>query len=91
MRVHPDCCSGRTCRPRDTGKDIWKHRFKDIRAFERHLARNGTLVLKFHLRISKDEQRKRFLARLDQPVQALEILHERRRRAQALGRLHGRL
>jgi polyphosphate kinase 2 (PPK2 family) len=50
-----------------TGKDIWKHRFKDIRAFEHHLVRNGTLVLKFHLRISKEEQRKRFLARLEEP------------------------
>ena len=45
----------------------WKHRFKEIRAFEQHLVRNGTIVLKFHLRISKDEQRKRFLARLDEP------------------------
>ena len=50
-----------------TKKNIWKHRFQDIRAFERHLTRNGTLVLKFHLRISKREQRKRFLARLDEP------------------------
>jgi polyphosphate kinase 2 (PPK2 family) len=53
--------------PVATGKDIWKHRFKEIRDFERHLTRNGTLVLKFHLRISKEEQRKRFLARLDEP------------------------
>ena len=48
--------------------NIWKHRFQDIRKFERHLTRNGTLVLKFHLRISKEEQRKRFLARLDTPA-----------------------
>jgi polyphosphate kinase 2 (PPK2 family) len=51
----------------ETGKNIWKNRFKDIRAFEHHLVRNGTLVLKFHLRISKEEQRKRFLARLTEP------------------------
>jgi len=51
-----------------TKKNIWKHRFQDIRTFEHHLTRNGTLVLKIHLRISKDEQRKRFLARLDEPA-----------------------
>jgi polyphosphate kinase 2 (PPK2 family) len=48
-----------------SGKNLWKHRYQDIRGFERHLTRNGTLVLKFHLRISKKEQRKRFLARLE--------------------------
>jgi polyphosphate kinase 2 (PPK2 family) len=47
---------------------ISKNRFQDIRKFERHLTRNGTLVLKFHLRISKEEQLKRFLARLDTPA-----------------------
>ena len=54
--------------PSATAKNIWKHRFQDIRGFERHLTRNGMLVLKFHLRISKEEQRKRFLARLDDPT-----------------------
>ena len=49
------------------GKDIWDERFKSIRDFERHLARNGTLVLKFFLHVSKEEQRQRFLARLDEP------------------------
>ena len=49
------------------GKDIWQQRFDDIRAFERHLARNGTLILKFFLNVSKDEQRKRFLDRIDEP------------------------
>ena len=53
--------------PNVTDGRIWEQRFKDIRGFERHLARNGTRVLKFHLRISKEEQRKRFLARLDEP------------------------
>jgi len=48
-------------------KDIWRERFKSIRNFERHIARNGTLVLKFFLHVSKEEQRKRFLARLDEP------------------------
>ena len=67
VRVHPEMLQRQNLPPSSTGKDIWKHRFKDIRAFERHLVRNGTLVLKFHLRISKEEQRKRFLARLDEP------------------------
>jgi PPK2 family polyphosphate:nucleotide phosphotransferase len=46
---------------------IWKDRFKDINAFERHLGRNGTVIRKFFLHISKDEQRRRFLERLDDP------------------------
>jgi PPK2 family polyphosphate:nucleotide phosphotransferase len=49
-------------------KAIWSERFKSIRAFERHLALNGTVVLKFHLRISQEEQRRRLLARLDEPA-----------------------
>src|ERR1700691_2337377 len=54
--------------PGAIGDKIWKHRFKDIRAFERRVARSGTVILKFHLRISKEEQRKRFLARLEEPA-----------------------
>ena len=50
------------------GKDIWDERFKSIREFERHLARNGVLVLKFFLHVSKEEQRQRFLARLEEPA-----------------------
>jgi PPK2 family polyphosphate:nucleotide phosphotransferase len=65
VRVHPKLLARQNLPP--TGKNIWKHRLQDIRGFERHLRRNGTLVLKFHLRISKKEQRKRFLARLDEP------------------------
>jgi PPK2 family polyphosphate:nucleotide phosphotransferase len=68
VRMHRDLLEGQRLPPELVGKDIWKHRFKDIRAFERHLSRNGTLILKFHLRISKEEQRKRFLARLEEPV-----------------------
>jgi len=48
-------------------KNIWKDRFQDTRAFERYLHRNGTIVLKFFLHVSKKEQQKRFLARLDLP------------------------
>lgn len=67
VRVHPDLLQRQNLPRNLVGKDIWEHRFKDIRAFERHLARSGTLVLKFHLRLSKGEQRKRFLARLEAP------------------------
>jgi PPK2 family polyphosphate:nucleotide phosphotransferase len=47
---------------------IWQERFKDMRSFERYLARNGTIVLKFFLHVSKEEQKKRFLERLDEPA-----------------------
>jgi PPK2 family polyphosphate:nucleotide phosphotransferase len=67
VRVHPDMLERQKLPPGAAGKNIWQQRFEDIRAFERHLVRNGTLVLKFHLRISREEQRKRFLARLDEP------------------------
>ena len=68
VRVHPALLEHQNLPPSVTGKNIWKHRFQDIRGFERHLTRNGTLVLKFHLRISKEEQRKRLLARLKDPL-----------------------
>jgi PPK2 family polyphosphate:nucleotide phosphotransferase len=68
VRVHRELLARQKLPPSVTKKNIWKHRFQDIRTFEHHLARNGTLVLKFHLRISKVEQRKRFLARLDEPA-----------------------
>ena len=68
VRVHPEMLDKQNLPPALTGKNIWQQRFKDIRGFEHHLAHNGTLVLKFHLRISKEEQRKRFLARLDEPA-----------------------
>jgi PPK2 family polyphosphate:nucleotide phosphotransferase len=67
VRVHPELLQRQMLPPGSTGPDIWKHRFRELRAFERHLVHNGTLVLKFHLRISKEEQRKRFLARIDEP------------------------
>jgi PPK2 family polyphosphate:nucleotide phosphotransferase len=83
VRVHPDLLKQQNLPPVATGKEIWKHRFKEIRAFERHLTRNGTLVLKFHLRISKEEQRTRFLARLDEPFKrwkfSMNDLAERKR------------
>jgi PPK2 family polyphosphate:nucleotide phosphotransferase len=49
-------------------KKIWKHRFEDVRAYERYLTRNGVIIRKFFLHVSKGEQRRRFLARLDNPA-----------------------
>jgi PPK2 family polyphosphate:nucleotide phosphotransferase len=66
-RVHPDILAKQRLPQGLAGKDIWKERFEDIRAFERYLARNGTLILKFMLHVSKEEQAKRFLERLDDP------------------------
>jgi PPK2 family polyphosphate:nucleotide phosphotransferase len=68
VRVHPDLLARQKLPATLTGKDIWKQRFKSIRGFERHLARNGTIVLKFFLHVSQEEQRKRLLARLDEPA-----------------------
>ena len=67
VRVHPEYLKGQRLPAAVNGKDIWHQRFDDIRAFEKHLARNGTLVLKFFLNVSRDEQRKRFLDRIDEP------------------------
>jgi PPK2 family polyphosphate:nucleotide phosphotransferase len=68
VRVHPELLEAQKLPASLKGKDIWQKRFEDIRAFEHHLARNGTLVLKFFLHVSKEEQRKRFLDRIDEPA-----------------------
>jgi PPK2 family polyphosphate:nucleotide phosphotransferase len=68
VRVHPEMLARQKLPRKLVGKDIWEQRFKDIRAFERHLARNGVAVLKFFLHISREEQRQRLLARLDEPA-----------------------
>ena len=67
VRVHKQLLAAEKLPPQLLTKKIWKHRFEDIRSFERYLARNGTLILKFFLHVSKDEQEKRFLERLDDP------------------------
>ncbi len=58
VRVHPQMLARQHLPPGETGKNLWRRRYKDICAFEHHLVRNGTLVLKFHLRISKEEQKR---------------------------------
>ena len=68
VRVHSEYLARQKLPEPCVTKDIWQKRFDDIRGFERHLARNGTRILKFFLNVSKDEQRKRFLDRIDQPA-----------------------
>jgi hypothetical protein len=79
VRVHPDLLAREAAAP---ATNLWRERFEDINAFERHLARNGTVILKFFLHISKKEQRKRLLARLDDPHKTWKFsvndIHERR-------------
>ena len=67
VRVHPEILAKEKIPPKLVTKNIWGERFEDISAFERYLARNGTIILKFFLNVSKEEQRERFLARLDEP------------------------
>ena len=67
VRVHPEFLAAQKLPEKLVTKHIWEERFQDIRSFERYLARNGTIVLKFFLHVSKDEQRKRFLERIELP------------------------
>lgn len=68
VRVHPEVLAKEKIPARLVTKNIWHERFEDITAIEKYLARNGTVILKFFLHVSKGEQRKRFLERLDQPA-----------------------
>ena len=67
VRVHPEFLSGQRLPKECVTKNIWEGRFQDIRSFERYLTRNGTVVRKFFLHVSRKEQQKRFLERLDNP------------------------
>ena len=67
VRVHPEFLTKQKLPPELITKDIWKERFQDIRAFERYLTRNGVIVRKFLLHLSKKEQRRRFLERIENP------------------------
>jgi PPK2 family polyphosphate:nucleotide phosphotransferase len=66
-RVHPEILTKEKIPPKLITKNIWRERFEDISAFERYLSRQGTVILKFFLNVSKQEQRERFLDRLEQP------------------------
>jgi PPK2 family polyphosphate:nucleotide phosphotransferase len=68
VKVHPRILAAQRIPDQQPGKKLWEARYDDINAFERHLVRNGTVILKFFLNVSKDEQRKRFLDRLEDPT-----------------------
>lgn len=68
VRVHREILGKQKIPRKLVTQNIWRERFEDISAMERYLARNGTIILKFFLNISREEQRERFLARLDEPA-----------------------
>jgi PPK2 family polyphosphate:nucleotide phosphotransferase len=67
LRVHPEWLAQQRLPSKPDDEAFWDERYEDLNAFERHLDRNGTRVVKFFLHVSKDEQKRRFLARLDNP------------------------
>src|SRR5215510_10642936 len=68
VRVHPEFLAKQKLPPKLVGKDIWEERFEDIRNFEKYLTRNGVIVRKFFLHVSKKEQKRRFLERIEDPL-----------------------
>jgi PPK2 family polyphosphate:nucleotide phosphotransferase len=68
VRVHPELLAKQKLPPALVTDRLWQERFENIREFERHLARSGTVILKFFLHVSKEEQRKRFLDRIEEPA-----------------------
>ena len=81
VRVHPELLKAEKIPPSLITKGLWKERFEDIRAFERYMRRNGIVIRKFFLNLSKKEQKRRFLARLDAPEKNWKFsaadIHER--------------
>jgi PPK2 family polyphosphate:nucleotide phosphotransferase len=67
VRVHPEFLAKQKLPPELITKNVWQERFEDIRNFEQYLARNGVVILKFFLHLSKKEQKRRFMERLDNP------------------------
>jgi PPK2 family polyphosphate:nucleotide phosphotransferase len=67
-RVHPAILANQKLPPRLVTKHVWDERLEDIAAYERYLARQGTVVLKFFLNVSREEQRRRFLSRIEEPA-----------------------
>src|SRR5436190_1467674 len=68
VRVHPEVLGRQKLPPALVTRRLWRDRYEDINAFERYLTRNGTLIRKFFLHVSREEQRRRFLAWLDEPA-----------------------
>jgi polyphosphate kinase 2 (PPK2 family) len=67
VRVHPELLVHQKLPQKFIDKDIWENRYKDIRNYEKYLARNGVAICKFFLHVSRGEQKKRFLERLENP------------------------
>lgn len=67
VRVHPQILQAQKLPPSRVGKHVWRDRYEDITSFERYLDRNGVVVRKFFLHVSKEEQKRRFLSRIDEP------------------------
>ena len=67
VRVHPEILAGQRLPPKSKGKGVWRRRFREINDWERYLVDNGIRIVKLFLHVSKEEQRKRFLDRIDQP------------------------
>ncbi len=67
VRVHPEILAAQRLPIEEVDEHFWQHRYDDINAFEHHLARNGTVILKFFLHLSRKEQKQRFLERLNNP------------------------
>jgi PPK2 family polyphosphate:nucleotide phosphotransferase len=82
VRVHPEYLMGQKLPDPIDLKNIWQQRYESIRDHEKHLARNGTVILKFWLNVSKKEQKQRFLSRIDEPRKNWKFsagdVHERR-------------
>lgn len=81
VRVHENFLAAQKLPTKVKTKDLWEQRFEDICNFERYLTRNGVVILKFFLYVSKEEQQKRFLARIDDPAKnwkfSINDVHER--------------
>jgi len=82
VRVHPELLEKEHIPKELRGKHFWRHRYEDIDAFERYLTRNGIAILKFFLHVSKNEQKRRFLERLEDPTKnwkfSVADIHERK-------------
>ncbi len=87
VRVHAELLKNEKIPPSLVTKKIWDERFEDICGFERHMERSGTVIRKFFLNVSKEEQKKRFLRAAGRAGEKLEIFRRRRPRAPVLGRL----
>ncbi len=73
VRVHPQLLELQNLPPGANGNDIWEKRYEEINNFEKHLVRNGTVILKFFLNVSKEEQKRRLLARVDTPEKQWKV------------------